>query len=441
MFRRKTICVLLLIFAAGITWLFRYPILTRIWPGLLVKRAAVRTLEEMQIRFEEDPLEILRRTLDFEDHTRILCDLSYQSPSLGATLWNLDILLQKSTPQMLADGSVQHAGKSHPFGLYLNEEFAALRTSQSPDTVWYGITYDHFSDVFRDNPVFKILLKNYPLTLFQWLDNEEKIPALPQISIPELKLEPVIEAASVLAFLPWEVSVQKEQVEGREEPVYLFHSELPGETILAMIAKLPRTNTVAWSELQNYLSEKPDAQISGEFILRGAHELLGFSLSFRAEGEEVIFSADCSEGAGFGPVELQLQYHPGQTISLEIMKRQRNQEQGKLILPSGGEWTIRWIPEDAQLQITQAADSSEAGIVAKFNGSSRSFQIQAPDTAFLIEAISGREVVHPDRFGAGSFTILPGDPFSAPAHRDFRIWSTEELFALLEALHSLDYFS
>lgn len=219
------------------------------WDGLAIYLAPKTTLTAalrstwscLEERFSGSPLGILAAGVNNSMRKTIALELNTHNDLLGDMAWHMDIHTDGISGNTLAEGTVSTEKNTLDLSVYAGREFAAVSSRSLLQGGYYGITYDTFSEDIRKNQFLAFLIGKD--TISQW---EESVGDLQEsmnqsFAIPELSVSDISMAMVGILTMKAQVDQHTVAVNGENLDYYSISFRAEGEQILSA-AQAAKTN-------------------------------------------------------------------------------------------------------------------------------------------------------------------------------------------------------
>ena len=416
--KRKRYLIAALLLIAGVAVIVCWDALVMyLAPKTVLTKAITQAFTALDQRSQDSPLRLLARGYDEngQNKTQIVLEMPSTGEE-GTTAFHMVVQSALENNQILAEGSVISGGMPLGVSLYLDRDFAALKSENLLNS-WYGITYDTFGEDLRSFKLIGLLVPDATISEMEsklmavktFMNRSYTIPKMPDYSQEDI-CKAMLEVLTLRSHVSremislngitldcWKISYNAAGQQVSEAVGYVLDGVKDGDGVI---------------KASFWLCDKTlvKAQLSGTAGQDAAEfELL---LGMDAAQDDLSFSAEKREN--------------GEETSLSMTMK--NKQVGKTSTETFrfGTTVISydWDPASGQMNLTLP---NREPISLYLSAAGNGVTVQTEDFMELMGLKSKKDV-------ACTMTIQKGTAGQAPSYKNLDQWSWEDLLLIFYKL-------
>lgn len=408
-------------------------IVLRVAPKAILGSSLNQVFEQLEKRFQENPLRILINTLDEESNYTADISMVTDNALLGTIAYDMKLQTSGTLHRIQAEGTATTATNLLDLKLYLDDRFLAVASQDLLNGKYYGITYDTFSKDIRSIPFLNFLVSDRVLE--QWDTNIRMIqeqmkrsyvlPSLPKFSDEDLR-------KLLLGVLAWPCDVQEEfiHVPWATEGVtcQAVHYQANGADVLSILkeaAGIPFDEN-ATAEAVFYLNE---------------NTLIKLKLIYRYEGSTMTASVDFGKNPMSDVLFVQIQDQDEIELQEYFITVDTEKSEGRYTETwkiahaddEGSIYRYDWSPVTGEMRLS--GEDTETAYL-NFAEIEQGFRIETEDLSALLGEFTKEPVIDISP-GICTISVKKGSNTTLPPYQNLDQWSLDDLVILVSGIGSL----
>lgn len=441
--RRHWVFILLIVVLAAL-WIFRSEIIFRIAPKMVLSRAMDHTWEALEDRFADSPLRYVAGAINPEGCQNVSLQLEQSHELLGYLRCDMGLQFQNVPRRILGEGKLCASGRVLDFSVYMDEQFAAVCAPGLSGGIYYGITYDTFSEDIRKQQMLSFLLGGEMTARLESMVEDLQESISQPVLLPVMQPQDIRMALYGLLLLKTEAGYSEMETSAGKQMIPTVRSRATGEQLAEIAEPYLSRASEAQRKLVDALIQDPASemecifylqndhvmQLEGEWVLSGCRYRLKVELGEDPERDAI--SVILISGAGESETVYSVTVDTAadeQQYCETIMFRT-----SKLAAVTAVQAEYTWDLSSGDLRLKIIRDQEEQALRLNLTGSEGSMTIRTQDWTALWETLTGETS---SGTAICTLTIQPGLPVRVPKYRNLDQWSGEDLMALLGSFGGL----
>ena len=225
--------VVLLLIAAVIAGVFRDGISVYLAPKTALTAALRSTWSDLEQRFFGSPLGILADGFSSSMQNTVVLDMNTHNDLLGDMAWHMDIHTDGISGNILAEGAVSTDSNTLDLSVYAGREFAAVSSHSLLQGGYYGINYNTFSQDIRKDKLMTFMIGKDTISDWEESIGELKETMNRSFTVPEMSVSDISMAMMGILTMKAQVQQNSVAVNGETLEYYSISFRAEGEQILS----------------------------------------------------------------------------------------------------------------------------------------------------------------------------------------------------------------
>lgn len=401
-------------------------------PNTMLTQAVTKAVSRLEERFNSNPLRMVIQTLDPDGKQTADVEIKTQHHLLGEI--NYDFALQTDHNRVYTQGSASVSDQKLDVSLFLNGDFMAVSSAELTNNIFYGITYDTFSEDIHRIPLLKWFVseslfsrwEGAVLRIRDQMRRSDFRSPLPQLSEKEWNM-----LLAALLAMPSDMERSAAFIDSKETDCHKITYRISGTQVAEV--------------LKQYLGyDRQQIAVTASFYLF-EEALVMIDMVLKTESETIHARFTLGTDPAEDPLKIVWSTEAeGKTDHYAVCVNTRRTEN-----TYGEDWLFRhgtdetaidflvsyvWNPKTGNMALT---DGDGDVISLCLTETDTGFRLQTAQFKALCSIFAGSDLFDSPKEAECTMSVRKGSDFVTPTYKNPDQWTIEDLVMLLEGFGAL----